>query len=276
MPSKALLSPREIYEICKGLTSLGLQRIRVTGGEPTVRREFGEIMTLLGSLALEKFGLTTNGHRLAPYLPLLKEVGCSCINISLDSLSGEKFRVITGSDTFETVFMNILKSKELGFSVKVNVVMLKGLNDDEFFDFIEFSGRYGIPVRFLELMKIGEGSRYHSSNFLSAAEAIEKIRVKEDLKKEAVEFDSTSFDFETSSGGKIAFIASETQPFCGSCSRLRLSAGGVLRACLMSPQGISLKGVLQADYPALLEKVMAMKPTGRLSHVDQPMYQIGG
>lgn len=164
----------------------------------------------------------------------------------------------------------------MGFYVKVNVVAMRGLNTDEIFDFINFSSQHKIEVRFLELMKIGPYYASHSRLFISAQELIEQIETREKLFAQSVNSDSTSFNFRTSSGAQIGFIASESQPFCDFCSRLRLTANGVLRACLMSEAGVNLRGQAKGAYPRLLAYVMAMKPTGRLEYIEQPMYQIGG
>lgn len=276
IPEKQLLSPREIREISSTLVDLGITQIRVTGGEPTVRKEFKEIMTLLAKLPLKKLCLTTNGLLLSRHLPMLKDIGCHHINISMDSLSEEKFNTITRSKGFRLVYSTVLKAKAMGFHIKINTLLLKGMNDDELIDFVHFSAEHDIEVRFLELMKIGLGCRYQTSHFLSADEAIGHIQTQEDLTREEVEYDSTSFNFMTSSGGRVGFIASETKPFCHSCSRLRLTDEGILRACLMTQKGINLHGIPSSEYKAILKKVMAMKPTGRIHHIDQKMYQIGG
>lgn len=276
MPTRQLLTAEEIGDISRTLVDLGISQIRVTGGEPTLRRDLAEIMGHLAALPLEKLGLTSNGLLLSKYLPMLKETGCLNLNISMDSLSPEKFNTITRSKGFQKVYDGILKAKAMGFNIKINTLLLKGINDDEIGDFIRFSAVNEIEVRFLELMKIGQGCRYHASNFLTADEAIAQISASEELIREDVEFDSTSFNFTTSSGARIGFIASETKAFCNSCSRLRLTADGVLRACLMSEKGINLRAVSYDSYSEVLRNVMAMKPTGRLDQIDQNMHQIGG
>ena len=164
----------------------------------------------------------------------------------------------------------------MGFPVKVNVVVMRGVNEDEILKFIDFSAKYQIEVRFLELMKIGPQYTSQPRRFVSAREIIEKIEEVEALTPQSVNLDSTAFNFKTARGGHIGFIASESQSFCQFCSRLRLTAKGQLRACLMLNDGVNLRGRLKEEYPQLLQHVLAMKPTGRIDYLEQPMYQIGG
>jgi len=276
LPKSALLTVKEIVDVTSTLVTLGIDEIRVSGGEPTVRKEFDEIIQGLSDLPLRRLGMTTNGLFLEEKLPLLKKTICQHINISLDSLQKDKFNYITRTPHFEKVYRAIVKTAEMGFRVKVNVVAMRGINDEEVFDYLNFSARYGVEVRFLELMKIGESCGLYEENFISAQEMIGKIEERVVLTPVSVNRDSTSFNFETSTGARVGFIASESQPFCGSCSRLRLTATGHLRACLMSEAGISLKGKSKEEYPLILQSVMRLKPTGRIEEIKQPMYQIGG
>lgn len=275
-PSQNLLSAAEVVKICSNLVDFGIDELRVSGGEPTLRKDFYDIVQGLSELALKRLGVTTNGFFLKDKLAEIKDTKCRHINISLDSLNPRTFRFITKTDYFKKVLEAVLISKAMGFHVKVNLVILRGINDHEIFDFIKFSARHGIAVRFLELMKIGHYYQNHGRLFVSAQEIIERIEEKEKLEAQSVNCDSTSFNFRTSSGAMIGFIASESQPFCGFCSRLRLTASGKLRACLMAEDGANLRHVPKEKYPELLQAVMRMKPLERLDHIEQPMYQIGG
>ncbi|MDB5103632.1 MAG: Cyclic pyranopterin phosphate synthase MoaA [Fibrobacteres bacterium] len=275
-PSHLLLSPEEIGDIASALAALGVDEIRVTGGEPTVRPEFDAIMERLARTSWRKFGLTTNGFLLAGKLPLLSDLGCRHVNVSLDSLEEPKFRSITGSPHFRKVVASILKAKAMGFEVKVNTIVFRGINDHELPAFLDFSSEHGVEVRFLELMKVGPSIGVHEERFVPAAEMIDRLRAREDLLPVPSSVDSTSFGFRTPRGGRVGFIASESQPFCGACSRLRLTATGKLRSCLFSDTGSDLRGRDPLDYPEILREVMALKPTGRLPRIPQPMNQIGG
>lgn len=276
LDSKKWLSFEEIYNICSTLTSYGIDELRVTGGEPTLRPNFIKIMESLASLNVKKLGLTSNGFLLKKHLPLLKEYRCDHLNISLDSLNPDKFKKITRKNGFHEVMETILQAKAMDFNIKLNVVAMKGHNDDEILDFSEFSKKNDIEVRFLEVMKIGEANKGHEKTFISADEIINIIKSKSDINKISSPLDSTSFRYRSEDGVKIGFIASESKPFCGGCSRWRLSADGHLRACLMSEKGVSLKNIPKEQYPDLLKKVLPMKPSGRIKEVFQNMNVIGG
>lgn len=276
MPSSRWMSPEEIARICSILTDYGLEQIRVTGGEPTLRRDFETIMSALSEIPLQKLGLTTNGFKLGQFLDFLKTTQCHHINISLDSLTREGFAKISRYDGFDEVYRTILSAKNMGFNVKLNVVLMKGINDHELMDFVEYSEKNEIEVRFLELMRIGSACKDQKNLFMPAHEAIEMISTQKELSKVEMEFDSTSFNFKTVSGGLIGFIASESQPFCGGCSRWRLTADGFLRACLMSEKGVNVRGISRGEYSEKLRTLLPMKPTGRIPEITQKMNQIGG
>ena len=270
-----LLSVAEYRTICSELVSMGIEELRVTGGEPTVRPEFRDIMQSLSGIQAKRLSLTSNGQLLERHLEFLRDVGCTHLNISLDSLDAGRFERITGGGDFRKVMGSIEKAAGMGFEVKVNAIVFRGVNDDELADFSQWSAASRIEVRFLEYMKIGNYAE-NWQRFISADEMIAKLEETTTLYPVAVPADSTSFVYGTTEGGRLGFIASESKPFCGNCSRLRLSATGMLRSCLMSEQGISLRHLDTAEYPRVLEKVLAMKPTGRLDHVDQSMHAIGG
>ena len=248
----------------------------MTGGEPTLRDDFRDVVLRLSSLPLDKLGLTTNGWDLAKELDFLSDTNCRHINISLDSLTKETFTRITRRDYFDKVLDSVLSAKRLGFHVKINTVLMKGINDHEIFDFIRFSAEHDVEVRFLELMSIGQVSGSKDKLFVPASDIIQMISNREELIGEQNECDSTSFKYKTSSGASIGFIASETLPFCSNCSRWRLSADGFLRACLMSEKGICIRDVKPEDYKSKLNELLMMKPYRKIERVEQDMYKIGG
>ncbi|MEP0546948.1 MAG: GTP 3',8-cyclase MoaA [Rhodothermales bacterium] len=275
-PSATLLPPDELVGMVAGLVEEGVRQVRLTGGEPLARREFREIAEGVAALPLDKLGLTTNGYWLEDHLPFLEKIGCRHVNVSLDSLRADRFEAITRTPFFDRVLRSILEAKAMGFPVKVNVVLIRGANDAEVEDFVAFSATHGVPVRFLEYMKIGPQRGRHDDLFVPAGEVIERLRKRNALTPIEAEADATAFSFRTDDGAEVGFIASESRPFCATCSRLRLSARGRLRACLMSEDGLSLVGVPRERYPEVLAEVMAMKPTGRLPEIAQPMHEIGG
>lgn len=270
------LSPTELHTICQALVSAGISQIRVTGGEPTLRKDFRAVISALSSLTLEKLGMTSNGFLLEAHLPFLKAMGCHYLNISLDSLQADNFNRMTRSLGFEKVMGSILKARDLGFQLKLNTVIMRGENEHELLDFVRFSEATGIEVRFLELMKIGLARQLQAEAFISAEEQISRIQSAFSLSPLQVEKDATAFSFQTQGGGKIGFIASESRPFCGHCSRLRLSHDGKLRACLMLNQGQSLRNLSPSELLNLTQQVMKLKPFQRRESVAENMYSIGG
>ena len=276
LPPDFLMQPEEIQEIVSNLVDFGVDELRLTGGEPTIRREFVDIVSRLNRLPVQKYGMTTNGYTLSRHLDFLKETKLKYINVSLDSLRQERFENITRTKKFKPVMASILKALEMGFQVKINVVLLRGKNDDEVVDFVRFSEDTGIEVRFLEYMAIGPQYNATSHMFISADEVMANIKNERQLHFLPMPSDSTSYNFITEKNGNIGFIASESKPFCMQCSRLRLTATGHLRACLMSDQGVSLRGVEKNKYAHLLNLAMGYKPTGRIESISQPMHEIGG
>lgn len=270
MDESKYLPVDELVEIVSELKSMGLEEVRLTGGEPLMRKSFSQIVNELGKLNLKKIGLTTNGIYLDKYLDVLKSNRVFFLNISLDSLNEENFKKITLGNHLKKVIANIRLAVKEGFVVKINTVLMKGINDHEILDFVKFSEDESVEVRFLELMRIGHARPEQNEQFISAAET---MKVMGPLKTVTVPHDSTSFNFVTENGGQIGFIASESQPFCGQCSRWRLSADGILRACLLKDDGLSVRTNNRSEiYQALL----GMKPISRPLEVSHSMNAIGG
>ena len=276
MSSARYLAPKELIRVCSLLVDEGLEQIRITGGEPTLRKEFKEIMSGLAALPLKKLGLTSNGFWLHQHLDFLKEIGCRHINISLDSLDPKRFKQITKVDGLGRALESMRRARDLGMEVKVNNVVMKGINDDEIESFVQFADQESVEVRFLELMRIGQACNDQRDMFVSAQNILDRVNQVAALDREEREADSTSFNFLTPNGGSVGFIASETMPFCSSCSRLRLSADGYLRACLMLDKGFSLKGLADHEISEAAKKVIHFKPFERVVEVAQDMNQIGG
>lgn len=273
MGEKNYLTPEQIKDIVAELTRYGLQELRLTGGEPLMRKNFSEIALSLAQFPL-KLGITTNGIFLDRYFDVLKKAKINHLNISLDSLNEENFKKITFGNHFHRVIENTLEAKRLGFNVKINTVAMRGINDHEIEDFIQFSEENKIEVRFLELMRIGYACGEQKDQFISADELMKKIHRK--LTPIKVALDSTSFNFTTELGGKIGFIASESKPFCGQCSRWRLSADGIMRACLLKDDGIEIKNKNSDERALAYQTLLGMKPAMRPAEVSHQMNRIGG
>lgn len=270
-----LLTPDEIGTIVSNLSKLGIEEIRLTGGEPTLRAELVEIAARLSEVQLKSLGITTNGFHLKKFLPELRKTKLKSINISLDSLREDRFTSIARFNGLKEVTDAIDTAIELGFKVKINTVLMKQ-NFDELDAFLDFARTRNIEIRFLELMKIGVALDFFDEEFISAGDAIHHMRKVYQLKQMAVPADSTAFKYQLPDGVQVGFIASETVPFCGSCSRLRLDSKGCLRACLMKEDKLSLRHLPFEKYPEIINKVISWKPYQRIEKVEQPMYQIGG
>lgn len=282
MPSSAtfakvhdLLSPDEIQSIVSNLTNLGIEEVRLTGGEPTLRAELVEIAERLSALPLKRLGLTTNGLLLKRMIPGLKKTKLSSINISLDSLDREKFTALARFDGLNEVIDAIDSAIEAGFKVKINTVLMKQ-NVDEVESFLDFAKSRQVEIRFLELMKIGVATETHNETFVPAAHVIHQLRQQFKMKQVEVPADSTAFKYQLDNDVTVGFIASESMPFCGGCSRLRLDSKGSLRSCLMQENKLNLRGLGIEQYPAVVSQVIKWKPNDRIEKVSQPMYQIGG
>lgn len=276
MDESRYLSADELGEILAELKELGVEEIRLTGGEPLMRRSFEEIVDQIGHLHFHKLALTTNGVFLHKYWDVLKRNRVHHLNISLDSLSEDNFKKITRGQNFSQVLDNIHSACDQGFVVKVNVVAMRGVNDHEILDFVKFAERSRTEVRFLEVMRIGHAREEQSKQFISAQEMIKKIKLHYQLKNVLTSQDSTSFNYVTNTGAQIGFIASESQPFCGHCSRWRLSADGIIRACLLKDDGRSLKYLNGDERKEMYQELLGLKPFLRPAEVKHSMNVIGG
>jgi cyclic pyranopterin phosphate synthase len=276
LPKENLMKREQIYSLSSNLVDLGVDEIRVTGGEPTLRSDFLDIMNDLSVLNLKKLCVTSNGTSIHKYLKELKQTKCNYINFSLDSLNRSGFHKITRRDSLGKVLNSILLAKELGFKVKVNMVVMKTINDHEILDFLDFAQRYDVNVRFLELMRIGIANDEFVRQFMSADEIISELNKKVRLTPKIVAVDSTSLEYLADNGAEIGFIASESKPFCEGCSRIRVSADGKIRACLMVNEGISVLDKTYEELAVIFGQTLKLKPTQRIVAVAQNMNQIGG
>jgi cyclic pyranopterin phosphate synthase len=283
-PQNLLMSPGEIEFIVGNLVKMGIEEIRFTGGEPTLRSELVEIVERISRLKKppKKISMTTNGLLLKPLLSDLKnKTKLTHLNISLDSLKEEAFNKISRfkmSGALNKVIDSIDHAIDLGFKVKINSVLMKS-QFSELFDLLEFARIRKCEIRFLELMKIGEAMEIYTEEFLSCAEILNRILNKygsKNVKKQLTALDSTSFNYLINGELNVGFIASESQPFCQNCSRLRLDCQGNLRGCLMKEDKLNLKGKSFNEYPSIIQKVLEIKPTFRVKEINQMMNEIGG
>ena len=236
LPKSHIMTYDEIYTIAKTFVAHGVTKIRLTGGEPLIRKDIPVILEKLASLPVE-IGITTNGITIDRHLDTLKKYHIRNINVSLDTLSDRKFKEITRRNQFQKVYQNILLLIENGFKVKINAVLIKDFNEDEIIDFIELTKELPISFRFIEFMPF-DGNKWDLKKMVSYAEVMEKVNthyseVKVERLQDAENDTSKNYRIKGFKGS-FAIISSVTNPFCDSCNRLRLTANGQLKNCLFS------------------------------------------
>ncbi len=280
------LSLPEILRIAEVLSGMGITKVRLTGGEPLMRRDITEICRGIRDLpGVRTLALTTNGFRLAETAQELCEAGVSRINISIDTRNPAVFARITGTPGAEAVLSGIEAALSAGFEkVKINAVLLKGLNDDaaSIRDLAELSRRYPLDVRFIELMPAG-GTASSGREFFSSGAAV--LRALPELQEDPEEPVSGVARLYRLPGaqGRIGIIAPVSRRFCGGCNRIRVTADGMLRPCLLSDREYRLRGLSAAEIRETVTKALLMKPgehtlseDGNDDHIRIRMQRIGG
>jgi GTP 3',8-cyclase len=260
MPSSRLMQADEVEALAKVFVGLGVDKIRLTGGEPLVRKDAAQIIHSLSRLAVT-LTLTTNGIRLHQFLPQLKEAGVRSLNISLDTLSAEKFSFITRRNVFEKVWKNIHETIDAGLHVKVNVVAMKGINEEEIVDFVEWTKDTPVHVRFIELMPF-DGNQWESKKLLTYKQILQAIESRYDIIKLKDEANDTTKKYIVPGhAGTFAIISSMTAPFCNTCNRLRLTADGKMKNCLFGQEEADLLTALRSgeDVEALIKENVLRK-----------------
>ncbi|ACU61594.1 GTP 3',8-cyclase MoaA [Chitinophaga pinensis] len=232
-PASRLMQADEIATLAGIFTANGVRKIRLTGGEPLVRKDAAKIILSLSRLPVE-LTMTTNGARLHEFADVLEEAGIRSLNISLDTLQADKFMLITRRDLFHQVKSNIDLLLNMGIRVKVNVVMMKGLNDNEINDFIAWTKHTPVHVRFIEFMPFS-GNRWTSNKVMSLQEILHTISAAYDfLPLKGGPHDTAKGFIVPGHAGTFSVISTMTEPFCGTCNRMRLTADGKLKNCLFS------------------------------------------
>jgi len=287
MSHSEILSYEEIRTVVQAAAELGIDRIRLTGGEPLVRAELPKLIKMLSQIeGIQELSLTTNGTLLKDYALELKQAGLSRVNVSLDTLKPDKFRYITRLGELKAVLEGIEVAREAGFEpVKINTVIMRGMNDDEILDFAKMTYKDGWHVRFIELMP-----------FKGAAEFVPSIELRQHISLLGKLEPCASI---TGNGpamyyrllgakGTIGFISPLTETsFCSRCNRMRLTPDGKLRPCLLGEDEIDLKSPLRnnasmEELKRLILKAVASKPEhhhlegGNVRPVNRKMSQIGG
>ena len=265
-PAAKLMQADEIKVIAGEFVKLGVDKIRLTGGEPLVRKDAEKIILSLAQFPVSMH-LTTNGVRLHEFQKVLKEAGIKSINVSLDTLNADKFNLITRRNNFSRVWQNIHSLIEQGIHVKINVVAMKGLNDNEINDFIEWTKDAPVHVRFIEFMPFS-GNKWTSNKVLTWDQILKIIETKFSFVPLKGELNDTAKKYIVPGhAGTFAVISTMTAPFCSTCNRMRLTADGKMKNCLFS------KG--ETDLLAALRRGEDIEPLIRLS-ISNKARELGG
>jgi cyclic pyranopterin phosphate synthase len=291
LPREGILSYEEIERAARVLHGLGVTAVRLTGGEPLVRADLPVLVAKLAAIGFDDISLTTNGIGLPHLAAALVGAGLRRVNVSCDSLQRTRFASITRRDALDAVLQGMAAAEAAGLApVKVNVVLMRGVNDDEVVDFAAFARETGRPVRFIEYMPLDAAHAWERPDVVPAAEILERIGAAFALEPVGSRDDdpAPADRYRFADGrGEIGVIASVTDNFCGTCNRLRLTADGALRNCLFATREWSLRDLLRAgatdaELEALCRQVVWAKAAGH--GIDTPgftpparsMSQIGG
>ena len=272
LPRAEILSYEEMFTVASAAAKAGITKIRITGGEPLVRRGLVRFCKMLSGIdGLESLALTTNGVLLKELALPLFESGVRRVNVSLDTLKPDRFKKLTGRDLFYQVVSGIRRAEKAGFSpIKINAVIMRGINDDEIEDLANLTLKKPYHVRFIELMPTQGGMEAnHDSLYFPVDEIMRRIRQigGAQVGPATDTFGPARLCILPGALGKVGFIAPMGWHFCGSCNRIRLTADGKLKSCLFSEEEIDIKGHLRAgtgmdDLVDIFRRVVAQKPEG--------------
>jgi cyclic pyranopterin phosphate synthase len=250
MDKDKILSFEEIARLTEIFSSLGVSRLRLTGGEPLIRKELHVLVGMLSRIGgIDDISLTTNGYFLGEQINMLADAGLKRVNVSLDSLKSDSFSTITRRSYYEKVRQGITEASSAGLSpIKINVVLIRGFNDNEIPDFAELARKSNFIIRFIEFMPIGSDDKWNIEHVVTSDEIIRTIesglgiRLKPKSKRTGQPADTYVFE---DGVGEIGFISSVSQPFCEQCNRVRITSDGKLRTCLFSKAETDLKSLLR-------------------------------
>lgn len=249
LPKESILTFEEIARLARVFTSLGARKVRLTGGEPLLRHDLTTLVAMLSALDLSDLAMTTNGLLLKSQVSALKEAGLRRVTVSLDTLRAERMRELARSDRHADVLAGIAAARAAGFApLKLNTVVIRGVNDDELVDLIEFGKREGAEVRFIEYMDVGGATGWSAEQVVSQREMLETLTKRYGSIDPVVGNDPSApaERFRLGDGTTFGVIASTTAPFCRSCDRSRLTADGTWFLCLYAEKGIDLREPLRS------------------------------
>lgn len=289
LPRSEILSFEEIERVARVMVEhFGITSVRLTGGEPTVRAQLTKLVVLLARFPVE-LSMTTNGSTLSRLAGPLRAAGLHRVTVSLDSLRPERFAAISGRDMLPAVLAGIEAARSAGLSpLKVNAVLMRGVNDDEILDMARFGREVGAEVRFIEFMPLDATGEWSASQVVPSSEVLERVGSVFPLEPVGTRSTQPAERYRyLDGGGTLGVVASVTRPFCGNCDRVRLTAEGELRSCLFAVRERDLRGLLRSgatdeDLAKAVEEEVAAKwaghSIGRVNFVRpaRSMSQIGG
>lgn len=283
LPKEELLTLEEWIRLCRGAALAGIQKIRLTGGEPLMREDIIELIDALSKIeGIQKIVMTSNAVALAPMAKKLKKAGLSGVNVSIDSLNARQYRQLTRRDVLSDALAGLKACQKTGLTVKVNCVPVAGVNEEALLSLAELARNSLTEVRFIEMMPIGEGSSFPPIKNEYIQEKLTKAygafieRVQEDREGPAVYYSNEHFK------GRIGFISPVSRSFCHQCNRIRVTADGKLKLCLHHPADLDLRKVIRSgasplEIQKLLQESILQKPKdGHKTDESRSMWQIGG
>ena len=284
LPRAEMLSLEELHKLALGFIARGITKIRLTGGEPLVRRDMIELVQALGRKlgandgtgGLEELTLTTNGTRLSEFADDLAAAGVKRINVSLDTLDRETFARLARRDSLPQVLEGIAAAKAAGLKVKINTVALKGINEDTIADFVGWAHGQGHEVTLIEVMPLGEVEEDRFDHYLPLSAMRDRLEQSFTLTESSHRSGGPARYVDvTETGGRLGFITPLTNNFCEGCNRIRVTATGQLFACLGGKEQVDLRGALRSDDPdaglsAALDEAMRIKPERHHFAIDAP------
>lgn len=263
------LSLDEITTVAKAFAGLGTSKVRITGGEPSLRKDLPEIISSVKAInGIEKVVITTNGYRFPDVIESWKEAGIDGINVSIDSLDPKVFAAITGADKLKAILKGIERASELGIPVKVNSVLMNGVTNTALKEFKAWLKGTNVTLRFIELMETGQSHQYFKKHHLSGEPIKQQLLsegwtrvIRDKSAGPAQEFQHPEYE------GRIGLIMPYSKDFCDSCNRLRISSTGKLHLCLFAEQGLDLRtDIRSGDHVRLQQKLTAMLQDKEVSH----------
>ncbi|HKA19306.1 MAG TPA: GTP 3',8-cyclase MoaA [Blastocatellia bacterium] len=272
---KEILTFEEINRLARIFAGLGVEKIRITGGEPLVRKDLHRLIGMLSRIeAIRDICVTTNASYLAQQIGDLAAAGLNRVNVSIDTLDRDKFKQITKRGDLDRVLEGLFAAKKLGLHpIKINAVVERGVNDEDIIPLVEFSREHGFSMRFIEYMDVGNANNWISAKIVSKKEILERINARYPLREVGrVDGTAPSVDYEFTDGiGDVGVIASVTEPFCSSCTRARLTADGKLVTCLFSNEGHDLKVLMRsgATDEELIEAISSLWSKRRDRYSDE-------